>query len=116
MVVDGNQGSKPNYEPNSHGTFVEDPNAHISPYKVTGFVQRYKPNHPNSDFSQPGVLFRKVMDNEKRKILIDNIVGHLKNANKEIQERQVRIFFKCDPEYGNRVAEGLGIPAIKSRL
>jgi hypothetical protein len=51
MVVDGNQGSKPNYEPNSHGTFVEDPNAHISPYKVTGFVQRYKPNHPNSDFS-----------------------------------------------------------------
>ena len=36
-----------------------------------------------------------------------NIVGHLKNARKDIQERQVEIFTKCDPEYGRRIAQGL---------
>jgi catalase len=41
--------------------------------------------------------------------LIGNIVSHLKNANKNIQLRQARIFYKADQEYGQRVAEGLGI-------
>jgi catalase len=44
-----------------------------------------------------------------RQHLIGNIVTHLGNANKEIQLRQARIFSKAEPEYGQRVAEGLGI-------
>lgn len=61
MRVDGNQGSKPNYEPNSMGTFTFDQRARYSPYRITGLVARHKPNHPNSDFEQPGELFRRVM-------------------------------------------------------
>jgi len=41
--------------------------------------------------------------------LIGNIVSHLVNANKDIQIRQTKIFYKVDPEYGRRVAEGLGL-------
>jgi catalase len=41
--------------------------------------------------------------------LIGNIVSHLSNANKEIQIRQTKQFYKADPDYGRRVAEGLGI-------
>jgi len=116
MTVDGNQGNKPNYEPNSFGGPSADPQFKRAPYKVTGLAQRFTPNHPNSDYAQPGALFRKVMAPDSRKNLIDNIVGHMKNANREIQERQAKIFYKCDPEYGSRIAEGLGFPIHKSKL
>jgi len=56
------------------------------------------------------------MSPKDRDHLISNIVGHLKNANRDIQERQARIFYKCDPEYGTRVAQGLGFPIQKSKL
>ncbi|MGD9504404.1 MAG: catalase-related domain-containing protein, partial [Syntrophobacteraceae bacterium] len=45
--------------------------------------------------------------------LIGNIVTHLCNAKKHIQVRQTGLFLKADPEYGRRVAEGLGL-AIKN--
>jgi catalase len=56
------------------------------------------------------------MNEAERTRLIDNILGPLKTVPREIQERQVKIFMKCDPEYGERIAEGLGFPANKSRL
>eukprot|EP01017_Pseudomicrothorax_dubius_P004025 TRINITY_DN1071_c0_g1_i1.p1 TRINITY_DN1071_c0_g1~~TRINITY_DN1071_c0_g1_i1.p1 ORF type:complete len:492 (-),score=167.05 TRINITY_DN1071_c0_g1_i1:301-1776(-) len=116
MRVDGNGGSRPNYEPNSFSGPVAREEFRQSTQKLTGLVARYKPAHPNNDFAQPGVLFRKVMDEQARTNLINNISGHLKNANRDIQERQVRVFYKCDPEYGQRIGQGIGIPAIKSKL
>jgi catalase len=44
-----------------------------------------------------------------REHLIGNIISSLKNADKEIQIRQTQIFNKSDTEYGQRVAESLGI-------
>jgi len=115
MAID-NQGNKPNYEPSSFGGHAADERFKEHSFKVTGLAQRFKPAHPNDDFAQPGALFRKVMKPEARTNLINNIVGHLKNANRDIQERQVKIFYKCDPEYGNRIAQGLGFPVQKSKL
>jgi catalase len=116
MNVNGNQGSRLNYEPNSFSAYREEKQHAIAPYKVTGLVQRYTPRHPNDDFAQPGALFRKVMKETDREHLIGNIVGHLKNAARDIQEREVKVFYKCDPEYGTRVAQGLGFPVQKSKL
>jgi catalase len=116
MSVQGNQGSRLNYEPNSFGAYREEKAFQQAPFQVTGLVQRYAVRHPNDDFSQPGALFRKVMKDVDRDHLISNIVGNLKNANRDIQERQVKIFYKCDPEYGTRIAQGIGFPVQKSKL
>lgn len=105
--------SHSNYEPNSFQPYTFSENAKISPTPVCGFVGRFKPSHPNSDFEQAGDLYRKVMKPRDRQALIDNIVGHLKNAKKFIQQKQVNLFYKCDPEYGTKVAEGLGITVQK---
>lgn len=75
MRVDGNQGSAPNYEPNSMGankqnTFRFDANGRYEPYRITGLIARHRPNHPNDDFSQPAVLFRKIMNEDARKSTI----------------------------------------------
>ena len=109
MRFDGNEGDAPNYYPNSFGGPEPDAKAAEPAFEVSGNVSRQPYTHPNDDFVQPGDLYRKVMTDIDREHLIGNIVSHLRNANKEIQLRQSRIFFKADQEYGQRVAEGLGI-------
>ena len=115
-TYNGGQGSGPNYEPNSVRPFVISERAHQPNLPVRGRIMRFKPNHPGDDFAQPGTLFRKVMDSSARNNLIDNIVGNLKNASRHIQERQIRVFLKCDPEYGARIARALGISIRKHKL
>jgi len=109
MTVNGNQGSAPNYWPNSVEGSPRPDTTHsdVHAYDVSGVVGRHMPNHPNSDFEQPGNLYRNVMTSEQRTRLVNNIVGHLKNARKDIQEKMVAIFSKADREYGARVHEGL---------
>ena len=85
MCVNGNQGNKPNYQPNSHKVFEFRTDAKFSPYRVTGTIGRYKPSHPNDDFAQPGMLFRKVMNEKDRSALISNMSGALMNANRDVQ-------------------------------
>jgi catalase len=112
-----NQPGTPNYHPNTSKPFTFSPRAeNSSTLTVRGNIMRYKPNHPNCDFMQPGTLYRKVMNDTERTHLVNNIIGHLKNARRDIQERQVRVFWKCDPEYGNKIAHGVGIPSINPKL
>lgn len=56
------------------------------------------------------------MNEQQRTNLINNIVGDLKNCRRDIQERQVKLFYKVDPEYGTRVAKGLGISIEQAKL
>jgi catalase len=70
---------------------------------------RQEYNHPNDDFVQAGNLYRKAMNDSDRAHLVANIVGHLCHAQKRLQLRQAALFYKADPEYGSRVAEGLGL-------
>jgi catalase len=109
MRFDANGGSAPNYYPNSFGGPEPDIQAAEPSYEVSGKAARQPYTHPNDDFVQPGNLYRKVMTDQDRDHLIGNIVTHLCNAKKKIQIRQTKIFSKADPEYGQRVAEGLKI-------
>jgi len=112
MRFDGNEGNAVNYYPNSFGGPEPDINAAEPAFEVSGKASRLPYIHPNSDFEQPGELYRKVMKNTDRDHLIGNIVVHLGNASKEIQLRQIRLFYNVDPEYGLRVAEDLGIKLL----
>lgn len=121
MRIDGNQGSAPNYEPNSMGsgnknTFLFNKDARYEPYRVTGLVARHRPNHPNDDFTQPGILFRKVMDESARQATINNAADHMKSVPRDIQERAIKNFYKADPEFGDGIGKVLGFPAIKSKI
>ena len=80
---------------------------------VSGETGRTPYPHPNDDFEQAGVLYRAVMTDEDRDHLVGNIVGHLANAQERIHLRQCALFYKADPEYGTRVAEGVGVSVAK---
>jgi catalase len=109
MRLDDNGEGGPNYWPNSFDGPEPDRTKGEPPFEVSGLAARTPYPHPNDDFQQAGVLYRKVMTDEDRDHLIGNIVGHLKGAQKRIQLRQTALFFKADPEYGSRVAKGLGL-------
>jgi catalase len=109
MRFDSNGGGDPNYYPNSFGGPEPDITAAEPAFEVSGKAARLPYTHPNDDFVQAGTLYRKVMTDEDRNHLIGNIVSHLLNARKDIQIRQTKLFYKADPDYGRRVAEGLGL-------
>ncbi|NPE27787.1 catalase [Methanococcoides sp. SA1] len=109
MRIDANGGSGPNYWPNSFGGPAPDHDALKPPFEVSGKADRTPYVHSNDDFVQAGNLYRDVMDDQARENLVGNIISHLSGAQKRIQLRQTALFFKADPDYGGRVADGLGL-------
>jgi catalase len=111
MRLDDNGGGGPNYWPNSFGGPSPDPALAPPPIDVAGMAARHAYQLGEVDFVQPGDLYRKVMKDADREHLVSNIVSHLKNAQKRIQLRQTALFYKAEPDYGLRVAKGLGLNA-----
>ena len=109
MRFDKNEGGKPNYWPNSFGGPDPDPEVTPPPIDVAGMAKRHAYELGGVDFVQAGDLYRKVMTDTDREHLVNNIVSHLKNAQKRLQLRQTALFFKADPDYGQHVSNNLGL-------
>ncbi|WP_068618672.1 catalase KatA [Paenibacillus tuaregi] len=109
MRADGNGGSSVYYEPNSYGGAVESPVHKPAPFAVSGLADSV-PYDNNDHYTQAGDLYR-LLSEEERERLVANIVAAMTPVDKdEIKIRQIGHFYKADPEYGTRVAEGLGLP------
>ena len=108
MRFDGNGGKSVYYEPNSFGGPTESPEDKQAAYPVTGVAESVAYDH-HDHYTQAGDLYR-LMTEEQRAHLVANIVGAMKPVTKEeIKLLQIGHFYKADPEYGTRVAEGLGL-------
>ncbi|AGX04508.1 MULTISPECIES: catalase KatA [Bacillaceae] len=108
MRFDSNGGGSVYYEPNSFGGPKETPENKPAPFAVTGAADSVSYDH-NDHYTQAGDLYR-LMSEEERSRLVENIVGAMKPVESdEIKLRQIEHFFKADPEYGTKVAEGLGL-------
>jgi len=116
MVVNGNQGSAPNYEPSSFRPVRYTHRSVQSSLPVRGLIARYKPAHPNCDFAQPGSLYRNIFTAQQKTNAVENIVGAMQGVDVDILERQIKIFYKCDPEFGTRIAQGVNIPVQRMKL
>ncbi len=110
MRFDGNDGGAINYEPNSFNGPVADPSVAEPPLSISGDADRYDPLEGQGvdDFKQPGDLFRLMPDDAKER-LMDNIARAMNGVPEFIQCRQIRLFAKADPAYGAGVAGRLGI-------
>ncbi len=110
MRFDGNEGSAPNYEPNSFNGPAEDAAYRERARTITGSVDRHNHRSDGDYYSQPGNLYR-LMKRDAQERLVGNIVASMGSVPREIQERQIRHFYKADPNWGRGVAEGLGLRA-----
>ncbi|MGE8203370.1 catalase KatA [Heyndrickxia sp. NPDC080065] len=108
MASGNNGGRSVYYEPNSFGGPAESPEDKRAAYAVSGIADSVAYDHFDH-YTQAGDLYR-LLNEEERTRLVENIVGAMKPVEKEeIKLRQIQHFYKADPEYGTRVAEGLGL-------
>ena len=116
MRLDGNAGSEPNYFPNSFDDIEADASYREPAFAMDSNVADwYDRNGPGDDdhFSQPGVLFDRVMTDHDRTNTVANIVGAMSGIDgpkrEEIIHRQLRHWYRASVDLGTRVAQGLGI-------
>lgn len=109
MRVDGNQGSKLHYEPNSYGEWQEQPEFQEPPLALQGDAAHWDFREDDDDYyTQPGKLFR-LMSAEQQQVLFDNTARNMGDAPQEIKMRHISNCLKADPAYGKGVAAALGI-------
>ncbi|WP_338705172.1 catalase KatA [Priestia aryabhattai] len=108
MRFDDNGGRSVYYEPNSFGGPAESHENKQAAYPVSGVADSVAYDH-NDHYTQAGDLYRLLSEDERTR-LVANIVEAMKPVEKEeIKLRQIQHFYKADPEYGTRVADGLGL-------
>lgn len=118
MRMDGNGGNNPNYFPNSFDDIVVD-QAYKEPAMplestIADWYDRNAPGE-NDHYTQPGNLYRKVMNEQDRRHLVGNIaaaMGGISGPKRElIVNRQLCHFFRADIGLGIAVAKALGVDA-----
>jgi catalase len=116
MRLDGNGGSVPNYFPNSFDNIVADPSyqgvAVELDSSIGGWYSRNAEGE-NDHYSQPGIFYRNVLNEEDKKNLVHNIVASMSGImgpkKDDIINRQLCHFFRADIGLGMAVAAGLGV-------
>ena len=101
------------YEPNSFNGPVEQPSEKEPALHISGDADRFNHRLGNDDYTQPGNLFRMMSAHQKHQ-LFANIAAAMQSVPKEIIDRQIAHFAKCDPAYGAGVTEALGHVAAKA--
>lgn len=96
------------YEPNSFGGPKEDSKYAEPPLKISGDADRYDHREGNDDYSQPRALFNLFNDEQKTR-LFSNIAASMAGVPEFIIKRQLELFDKVDPAYGNGVKKALGM-------
>jgi catalase len=107
-----NTPETPVYAPNSYGGPHADEARYGDPagWESSGDQIRlaYVKHAEDTDFVQPGTLYREIMDDAARDRLVGNIVGHaLNGVSEEILVRVFTYWSNVDPELGKKVEEGV---------
>ena len=108
MRVDGNLGGENNYEPNSYGNWTENERGY-EPKQAGGDAYRYDFREDDSDyFTQTGLLYNAMTEDQKQ-VLCENTARHMKDTTLQIKHRWISHCYRADKDYGERLAEALGI-------
>ncbi|WP_124640679.1 catalase [Amniculibacterium aquaticum] len=108
-------GDTPNYSPNSFDDIVTDEKYKNNNYELdSNWVGHYNRNENEDDhYTQPGLLYTKVLNPEEKGRLIQNIIDHMSKISgpkrEEIINRQLCHFFRANIELGMKIAMGLNI-------
>ncbi|CAH1975261.1 unnamed protein product [Acanthoscelides obtectus] len=102
------QGGSPNYHPNSFGGPEVDKRArNLAPVLPLHGEAKRVDNGNDDNFTQPRMLYQRVMKPDERGRLIQNIVSWLKPTRVDLQERAIQMFSNVDADLGQRIKTGL---------
>ncbi len=95
-----------NYDPNSKNGPAEDITVAEPALNIEGTMARHDHRGNADDYSQAGGLYRIMSDDQKQQ-LVNNIAGALGSASTGVQERMLQHFDKCDPAYGQGIRDAI---------
>ncbi|VDM66759.1 unnamed protein product, partial [Strongylus vulgaris] len=78
------------------------PRSAESKFSVSGDVDRHDPG-TDDVFEQPRIFYKKVLNEQERTRMIENIFDTMKDCKSYIQDRAIQNFGKVDAELGNRI-------------
>lgn len=119
MKFNENGGASANYFPNSFDGNHESVASKGIPYELEDTTVAYFDRNENDDdhYTQPGILFEKVMDEEAKQNTINNIVNAMSGIEGDQKERiimrQLCHWFRVSPRLGTGIAKGLQIDISK---
>jgi catalase len=123
MRVDGNGEDSPNYFPNSFDDIEADASYKEPAMNLESHIADwYDRNSPgdNDHYTQPGILYRKVMNDEEKRNTVSNIVNAMSGISGEkkadIINRQLCHWFRADIGLGMAIAKGLGISVDETMM
>jgi hypothetical protein len=97
MRVDDNKGSEIGYEPNSKGSWQEQPDFAEPPLSIEGAAGHWNHRVDEDYYSQPGALFR-LMTPAQQQVLFENTArsvggasGRSRNGTLPIAARRIRL-------------------------
>lgn len=103
MVVDGNHGALPNYEPNSFsGPKPQRIVGGVQPVMVSGLVAQHPQEITDLDFEQPAKLW-SIQGAEGQQRLAKNMAGAMAGAKPAIRNRQIQNIRRADRSWANAV-------------
>ncbi len=108
MRVDGNHGSRPGYEPNSHDEWQQQPDFAEPPLDLDGCADHWNHREDDDYFTQPGLLFR-LMTPEQQQLLFENTARAMGDIPESIKIRHIKNCLQADPAYGQGIADALSI-------
>jgi catalase len=116
MRVDDNGGSNPNYSPNSFDNIVASEEYKQPEWTLDSNIANWYDRNAegeNDHYTQPGIFYREVLDDQAKKNLISNIAGAMSGISGEKKElivnRQLCHFFRADIGLGMAIANALGL-------
>lgn len=101
------QGSGANFYPNDRDDIatIADVAEPPMPVETDAWINRYNTDEEDH-YSQAGDLFRLMTEDQKQQ-LVNNIAGGLRQASDSAQVRMLAQFEQADPDYANRVKAAL---------
>ena len=102
MCFGDNLGGAPNYFPNSFLNPKDNPKYKEHRWTTTPDVDRHDSSN-DDNYSQVTDFWLKVLKPDEQDRLVNNVAGHLVNAQQFLQERALSVFDKVHPDYGNKV-------------
>ncbi|MEG0961595.1 MAG: catalase [Lachnospiraceae bacterium] len=110
MRTDSNYGATVSYTPNGYGEWAPQPEHMEPPLDLSGSMYAFDPKDDPTDdnFKQGGELYR-LMTEEKRDLLIHNTICNMEGVTENIRLRHAVHCYWGDSEYGERIAQGLGV-------
>ena len=108
-ILDGNQGSSTHYYPNSYDAFQDQPQHKKPALELEGSVYEHDFREDDDNyFEQPGKLFR-LLSTEQQQALFYNTANEMAPVTDELKHRHIRHCYKADVQYGQGVAQAMGI-------